>query len=43
MLKRVFGGYRLCWPVGYDFTFVDATSQLVETQAIASEVVFEYR
>src|SRR5271169_4656418 len=41
MLKRVFGGYRLCWSVGDDFTFVDTTGQLAKTHAIAAEVAFE--
>ena len=37
--KGVLGGYGLCWPVRDYLAVVDSPSQLVETHAIAAEVV----
>src|SRR5438105_1636463 len=41
--KGVLGGNGLRWPVGYDFTVVDASSQLVKTDAIFAKAAFECR
>ena len=41
VLKRIFDGYGLCWPVRDEFTFVDAPREFMEAQPIAPEFPFE--
>ena len=41
VLKRILGGHGLHGPVWDDFAIVDTPGQLVEAQAMASEMAFE--